>query len=257
MASLNSPNNLVITGYDKDVTWVDSSSNTLMGQSNLFVYEFDIATGNQVGIDNYQYLVQHVEPVGDEFNFWIGQLPLIYYPDISYGKLDIEGDPYYYHIGYKTDTSVIFTEADMFKTQPNKINDCDSERLSINPSPIAITNVSVFSGATPNSANPFTLTNAPVSPITLGCSPTLSVEDNFIKESGLYIYPNPAKNSVTIKIYGEENTVVNYKVYSIIGTLVIKGKTTNSINIKSLSNGIYIIEVEAEKTKYLKKLIVQ
>ena len=257
MESINSPNNLVITGYDRDVTWIDSSSNTLMGQSNLFAYEFDKATGNQVGLDNYQYLVQHVEPVGDEFNFWIGQLPLIYYPDISYGKLDMEGNPFYYHIGYKTDTALNDTEADMFKTQPNKINDCDNERLTINPAPITITNVSVFSGATPNSANPFTLTNAPVFPITLGCSPTLSVEDNFIKESGLYIYPNPAKNSVAVKIYGEENVVINYKVYSITGTLLLKGKTTNTIDIRSLISGIYIIEVEAEKTKYQKKLIVK
>ncbi len=129
--------------------------------------------------------------------------------------------------------------------------------ISINPSPIAITNVSVLSGATPNSANPFTLTNAPVFPITLGCSPTLSVEDNFIKESGLYIYPNPAKNSVAVKIYGEENVVINYKVYSITGTLLLKGKTTNTIDIRSLISGIYIIEVEAEKTKYQKKLIVK
>lgn len=257
MESRNSPNNLVITGYDSNVTWTDSSSNTLMGQSNLFAYEFDKATGNQVGLDNYQYLVQHVEPVGDEFNFWNGQLPLIYYPDISYSKLDMEGNPYYYHIGYKTDTSLNFTEADMFKTQPNKINDCDNEQLSINPSPIAITYVSVLSGATPNSANSFTFTNTPVSPITLGCSPTLSVEDNFIKESGLYIYPNPAKNTVTIKINNNENIVINYKVYNSIGVLMLQGKTTNSIDIKSLSIGIYIIEIEIEKTKYQKKLIVK
>ena len=254
--SRNDPNNLIITGYDRDVTWIDSSSNTLTGQSNLFVYEFDKATGNQVGTDNYQYLVQHLEPIGDEFNFWNGQLPLIYYPDISFHNLSAEAIPYYYHIGYKTDTTINLTEADLFKTETNKINDCDKEPLSINPAPIAIVNVDVISGETPNSANPIVLTSNSISPITTDCNPTLSLGNNFNKDN-IRIYPNPAKDKVNIEIVNYENLDIEYKIYNILGKLILQGKTTKTIDIKYLSKGVFIIEIKLDYNKYHKKLIIK
>lgn len=71
----------------------------------------------------------------------------------------------------------------------------------------------------------------------------------------IIIYPNPAKSNFTIKI-NENNAVL--KIYSTVGQLMKEDKLTqneNTIDIKELSTGSYILEVISEKNIYHYKII--
>lgn len=238
MESANSINNLIITGYDRDENWVDINNNSLYGESNLFVHEYDKATGNQIG-QSYQYLVPHVEPVGDEFNFWIGQMPLIYYPDISTQFGAPGTTPDYFHVGYRTDPPGTFTESELFRTTPNKRNVCENLDLILNPNPITIQFSPVTSAIIPNSETVLNLNDVVLSYTEEFCDPILSLGDNNLDK--MFIYPNP----VTDILYLSKENLNAYTIYDLLGRTAMKGTlTTNkSIQVSSLKKGIYFIEV--------------
>ena len=68
MPSLNDSNNLIVSGYDREEYWTDGI-NTLYGETNAFVSEFNKNTGNPV-IKNYIYTVENVNSGTDDYNFW-------------------------------------------------------------------------------------------------------------------------------------------------------------------------------------------
>lgn len=68
-------------------------------------------------------------------------------------------------------------------------------------------------------------------------------------ELKLIIYPNPSNTTITI------NTIVKYcsvKVLNTIGQTVITSGNNKAINVSSLENGIYFIQLFDEKNKMLK-----
>jgi len=72
------------------------------------------------------------------------------------------------------------------------------------------------------------------------------------------IFPNPAKNNITIENSNFEiNTV---ELYNIAGQLV-KSENVNSmstnLNLSDLKKGIYILEIQSNKTSIRRKLIVE
>tara|TARA_R110002072_G_scaffold142804_1_gene288234 strand:- start:325 stop:2064 length:1740 start_codon:yes stop_codon:yes gene_type:complete len=250
MESRQNPNNLVITGYDRDENWTASGSN-YFGQSNLFVYEFDKSNGNPIAT-NYQYLVQHSEPSGDEFNFWNGQMPFIFYPDISFGAINAAGEANYYHVGYKTDPAINFTEADLFKTPVNKVNECDQIDLSINVNPVNFDPVEVITALTSyiDDNLPFNATDLPY--IISDCATTLTIIDNNLEEGSLY--PNPANDYV----FTTARDASTYSLYDNLGRNIMSGTLLNnrSVYIGDLPKGMYIISIANEQgTRSTYKLI--
>ncbi len=239
MESIANPNNLMIVGYDRDENWTDSSGNSYTGQSNVFVLEFEKSTGNQVG-DSYQYLVPHQEPVGDEYNFWNGQMPLIYYPDIA-TIIDVPGAfASYFEVGYRTHNASPFSQANLFNTLDDKRNFCDRTELFFTPNPLNKTDVSVSSGLTPNQANPFNFTTTPISPVAWDCESVLSIEDQgSIQESTLY--SNPAQNV----IYTTAVNASKFTIYDSLGRKVSNGiiQENKSISLETLKTGLYFITV--------------
>lgn len=235
MESLQNNNNLIITGYDKEENWTDPIGNSYFGQSNIFVYEFEKTNGNPVAM-NYQYLVAHTEPSGDEFNFWNSQMPLIYYPDISFGVSNSSGVNYY-HIGYKTDPGNNFTEADLFKTLPNKINECDKLDLTIIPQPVSFDFVDATALATDEIDNDFILDPSPIPFSTKDCIPTLSVGSNL--EQKFNIFPNPAVDYINTTL----TEISDYVIYDNTGRRIKGGMLSNgqSIYVADLQPGIYFI----------------
>ncbi len=235
MESLQNNNNLIITGYDREENWTDPIGNSHFGQSNIFVYEFEKANGNPVAM-NYQYLVAHTEPSGDEFNFWNSQMPLIYYPDISFGVSNSSGVNYY-HIGYKTDPGNNFTEADLFKTLPNKINECDKLDLTIIPQPVSFDFVDATALATDEIDNDFILDPSPIPFSTKDCIPTLSVGSNL--EQKFNIFPNPAVDYINTTL----TEISDYVIYDNTGRSIKGGTLSNgqSIYVADLQPGIYFI----------------
>ncbi len=236
MESANSANNLVITGYDRDENWTNATG-SFFGQSTVFVHEFAKATGAQVG-QSYQYLVPHMEPAGDEFNFWSGQLPLIYYPDISQLYVDTAGNANYYHVGYRTNPSAVFTETELYKTPLNFRNECDYLPLQLTPNTATLTPIPATSGQVPTSTVPLTFNDAVITFQISMCDPTLSIDEEF-KDRGS-IYPNPANDIV----YFTGDSVVTYTVLDASGRTVFSGTLTEekSIYVGDLAQGMYFIQ---------------
>lgn len=251
MPSLTSNDNLIITGYDRDENW-SSGGSSFSSQSNLFVYEFEKATGNQVG-SNYQYQVTHSEPSGDEFNFWNGQMPLIYYPKISFNGGIIETNNYF-HVGYKTDPVVNFTEADLFKTLSDKKNECENIDVVINPTPLTKTDVTVFSGSTPNSENSLVFVGNSITYLETICDSSLAVNGNTLL--GTTLYPNPA----TEYVYTTALDVTSFVIHDSLGRVIDKGaiNTNGSIFLGNLKDGMYFVKIidinnQSKSFKVLKK----
>lgn len=80
-------------------------------------------------------------------------------------------------------------------------------------------------------------------------TPNLAVAQN-VKES-VVIYPNPAKNQITIK--GEFDSTESIIIYSILGQKIME-KSINSneekIDVSKLSNGVYTIYFNSSKSSY-------
>lgn len=85
------------------------------------------------------------------------------------------------------------------------------------------------------------------------------IDDDFIE--AISIYPNPAKNKLYINI-SSENTQdnMNVTVFGMLGNVVqkstLKNSPENSVDISTLSDGVYFIEIKCEAKTYLKKFIV-
>jgi hypothetical protein len=86
----------------------------------------------------------------------------------------------------------------------------------------------------------------------------LAVEDVNTKDNSVSIYPNPAKNMITIS---SKDALKSFKIYDEAGRLIksepsLKG-TKFEVNISSMQTGNYVVTVETEKQKVTKKLIKQ
>ena len=84
--------------------------------------------------------------------------------------------------------------------------------------------------------------------------------NNFNKK-GLSFYPNPAKTEIFIK-NTSETTLSNVKIFDLTGKLVltkaVENTDTPSVNISTLSSGLYLISVEdLIGNQYKAKLIVE
>jgi endonuclease I len=70
------------------------------------------------------------------------------------------------------------------------------------------------------------------------------------------IYPNPAKNFISIEAndYFQE---FDYQIVSISGKILTSGKTSvnQQINISNFSNGIYFVKIFTEKYNFIEKLL--
>ena len=98
-----------------------------------------------------------------------------------------------------------------------------------------------------------------------GCNSQQEVEDaceavdineNYFKYEFL-INPNPASNDIFIESKNGTN-IIEINIYNPVGQLVQKEKQfNNSINISTLHQGIYVIEIVTDKIKIRKKLIIR
>lgn len=86
----------------------------------------------------------------------------------------------------------------------------------------------------------------------------LAVEDVNTKDNSINIYPNPAKNMITIS---SKNALQSFKIYDEAGRLIksessLKGRKLE-VDISSMQTGNYVVTVETENQKITKKLIKQ
>ncbi len=69
------------------------------------------------------------------------------------------------------------------------------------------------------------------------------------------LYPNPAKSQFTIQL--ENNTILeNVNIYNNLGQLVLTSKKL-ILDISKLASGLYVVEIETNKRKSSKKMIIE
>ena len=87
---------------------------------------------------------------------------------------------------------------------------------------------------------------------------SLSVED-FNLSSVLNIYPNPTKGQFSIEIDNSVSGDINVQIVGLSGRIIKQAKLENGINsmdIRGMSNGIYIVNVLTEQGRTSQKLIL-
>lgn len=241
--SVGNPNNLVISGYDRDENWTIPGS-SVYGESNVFVYEFAKANGSPAP-NNFQYLVPNVEPATEDYNFWDFQMPIMYYPDITAINMDSSGVPFYYHVGYRvTDPTVGTVNMELIKTGFSKENTCDKKPINLTLNPLVKQDISVTSAHIPVNTFPMTLNRNVQAYVSEFCEANLGVQGNSVNP--IKIYPNPVVN----KLYVDSDNATDYQVYDLNGRLLAKGELgrDNSIEMSSFMRGMYLVVIETENT---------
>ena len=141
--SANNPDNLVVAGYDRDAWWYDENGNYVSGQTVPFMYEFEKATGNQVGT-SYLYHIPYVHPGGfsDYFNFWNAQMPLIFYPDIHVANS--ANNVRYYQVAYRNQSGSGKVDMEIIEADHTLMNACESSTQDFQHETIQLDHIQIY-----------------------------------------------------------------------------------------------------------------
>ncbi|WP_169744664.1 T9SS type A sorting domain-containing protein [Siansivirga zeaxanthinifaciens] len=85
--------------------------------------------------------------------------------------------------------------------------------------------------------------------------PTLSISKNEIE--GLKVYPNPAKDYLTIESNKVKISLV--EIYNILGSKVLSSNSLigNKLNVSSLSKGVYLLKINSEAKTSVRKIVIE
>lgn len=89
---------------------------------------------------------------------------------------------------------------------------------------------------------------------------TLSVEQFENDINTLKVYPNPLTNSNGVSVLFNKNVSAQINIYDLTGKLVISDEIANAsvkeINISSLNNGVYMLQIVADNASTSRKIVV-
>lgn len=74
-----------------------------------------------------------------------------------------------------------------------------------------------------------------------------------IISSNITLYPNPTKHNLNIVLLDEIGK--DYVIYNIMGQVVGKGVFTESLDVSALQNGVYMLEVNTEGSKMMRRFV--
>ena len=89
---------------------------------------------------------------------------------------------------------------------------------------------------------------------------TAGIESNQFSDDLISVYPNPAKDNLTVKLDNKSTSETSISLYNIIGELVYSTTTKNSLTdvpLKGLGEGMYFLNILTENKKYVKKIMVK
>lgn len=78
-------------------------------------------------------------------------------------------------------------------------------------------------------------------------------EDTGFNNSEMSIYPNPAKHTLNISLVDAAGK--DYVIYNVMGQIVGKGTFTESLDVASLQSGVYMLEVNTDNNKLMKRFV--
>ncbi len=91
-------------------------------------------------------------------------------------------------------------------------------------------------------------------------SETLSVDDASFLENSIRVFPNPVTGNSDLSILFGSNMDVKVSIYSVTGKLVLANAVSNGdrikINTSTFSNGVYLLQINANNTTVTRKVIV-
>ena len=95
-------------------------------------------------------------------------------------------------------------------------------------------------------------------------STAISIDEYSDNETNLQVFPNPAKNTLSISYNMNYNSSITIDILTLEGKAIVsysnnlikQGKQIQTINIENLKTGIYLIRLSTEKNILAKKLIV-
>lgn len=76
--------------------------------------------------------------------------------------------------------------------------------------------------------------------------------DEFNLNTSISLYPNPTKGQLNVAL---ETTVDSILVYNILGKVVAKASNQNHINLMHLDAGTYLVKIQVENKKTVKKIL--
>jgi hypothetical protein len=84
---------------------------------------------------------------------------------------------------------------------------------------------------------------------------------NEFSESNFIVYPNPARDALTVAMTGGES-ISSIAIYDMLGKNIFTkkvqtGSASESVDISGISSGIYFLEVECGTAKTVKKLVIE
>ena len=84
-----------------------------------------------------------------------------------------------------------------------------------------------------------------------GCNAVCNTTDVTETISNLSIYPNPIKDVLTI-----EGNYTSVDMFDILGNLVLSSEATKNINVSSLADGVYMLNIKTENGIAVKKITI-
>jgi hypothetical protein len=97
----------------------------------------------------------------------------------------------------------------------------------------------------------------------LGNNTTTSLVD-INKEAKFSLYPNPAKNNTNINFYSNKHQELEISLFNVIGKEIDKikvnvllGNNNISLDVTSLKNGVYFININKLEGKSIKLIVTK
>lgn len=83
---------------------------------------------------------------------------------------------------------------------------------------------------------------------------TLSLEDNSLNQNNISIFPNPAKNYISIS---SNQNIEEITLFDILGKRIKSVRNTTTLDVSTLTNGIYLASIQTVSGTTTKKVIKQ
>lgn len=87
-----------------------------------------------------------------------------------------------------------------------------------------------------------------------------SVPEKISENTIFNLYPNPSSDIITLNIDNINNDDLTLNIYNVNGTFVkseMLKQNNRQINIRDLSNGIYMVAIKSNEWTEIKKLIIK
>jgi uncharacterized repeat protein (TIGR01451 family) len=112
----------------------------------------------------------------------------------------------------------------------------------------------------PNTANIYFDFNPAIVTNTFNSEFIAPLAINAFTENNITMYPNPAKNQVTVSLNNTNEVIATVSVVDILGKQVIRlnkvNEVTKSIDLSTLNAGIYFLEIETQNKLVVKRKLI-